>query len=200
MINRKKYDYAVIGAGLAGCVFAFEMSKRGKNVLVVEKRNHIGGNCYIEKQGEINVHKYGAHIFKTNDMELFYYVNSFVKLNNFINTPIAKYKGEIYNLPFNMNTFYQLFGVTSPEQAREAINKTRVVNDNPKNLEEHCLNVVGRVVYEKFIKGYTEKQWGRKCTELPVEVMRRIPIRYTFNNNYYNEQYQGCGDYTEMFE
>ena len=192
------FDYLVVGAGLAGCVFAHEASERGLKVLVIDKRNHIGGNCYVEEQNGIHVHKYGAHIFRTNMKGLFDYVSQFADFNNFINTPIARYKDEVYNLPFNMNTFTKLFGVVTPEEVKQKIDETRVVYNNPKNLEEHCLDVVGSVVYEKLIKGYTEKQWGKSCSELPVETMKRIPIRMTYNNNYYDARYQGVTNYTDM--
>lgn len=194
------YDYLVVGAGLAGCTFAYMAKQRGKNVLVIEKRNHIGGNCYVENVNGIHVHKYGAHIFRTNDKQIYDFVNSFTETKSFINTPIAVYKGETYNMPFNMNTFSKLFGVVTPDEAKQKIDETRIKYANPKNLEEHCLNKVGIVVYEKLIKEYTEKQWGMKCTELPIEIMKRIPLRFTYNNNYYNEKYQCVADYDLMFE
>lgn len=194
------FDYLVVGAGLAGCVFANEAKKKGKKVLVVEKRNHIGGNCYIEKQNRINVHKYGAHIFRTNNKDVYDYISSFIELNNFINTPIAVYKNEVYNLPFNMNTFSKMFGVYKPDEVLKEINKTKVMFEEPKNLEEHCLSTIGSVIYEKLIKGYTEKQWGVSCSELPIEIMKRIPMRMTYDNNYYDAKYQGVADYNVMFE
>lgn len=196
----KYFDYLVVGAGLAGCVFAYEATKRGKKVLVIDKRGHRGGNCYIENVDGIHVHKYGAHIFRTNDKEIFDYVSQFAELNNFINSPIAISGGNVYNLPFNMNTFHKLFGCVTPEEAMRSIERTKVACDNPKNLEEHCLATVGFVVYETLIKEYTEKQWGRKCSDLPVETMKRIPIRMTYDNNYYNAKYQGCFDYNVMFD
>lgn len=194
-----KYDYIVVGAGLAGCVFAYMASINGYEVLVIDKRDHIGGNCHIENVNGIHVHKYGAHIFKTNDKEVYEFVSKFVSLNNFINTPIAICGREAYNLPFNMNTFSKMFGVINPEDAIREINKSRVVNNNPKNLEEHCLNTVGKEIYEKLVKGYTEKQWGMKCTELSPYVMKRIQLRFTYDNNYYDALYQGVADYDIMF-
>lgn len=195
-----KYDYLIVGAGLYGAMFAHTATLQGKKCLVIEKNNHIGGYCYTENVHGIEVHKFGAHIFRTNSRKVWDFVNSICEFVPFVNSPLASYQGKIYNLPFNMNTFNQVFGVTTPTNAFKAIEKDRVKFDNPKNLEEYCLNTVGRTIYETFIKGYTEKQWGKKCTELPASIMKRIPIRYTFDNNYFNEKYQGipeCG-YTEF--
>ena len=170
--------------------------------LVIDRRPHIGGNCYTQNVEGINVHKYGAHIFRTDDKAIWDYMGSFCEFNNFVNSPVANYNGELYNLPFNMNTFHALWGVTSPAEARAAIEEQRVQCDNPANLEEHILNLVGRDIYEKLVKGYTEKQWGRPCSELPASIMRRIPLRFTFDNNYFNARYQGIpiGGYTSLFE
>ncbi len=199
-MTRPKYDYLIVGAGLYGAMFAHTATLQGNKCLVIEKNNHIGGYCYTENVHGIEVHKFGAHIFRTNSKKVWSFVNSICEFVPFVNSPLASYHGKIYNLPFNMNTFKHVFGVTTPADAFKAIEKDRVEFDNPKNLEEHCLNTAGRTIYETFIKGYTEKQWGKKCTELPASVMKRIPIRYTFNNNYFNEKYQGipeCG-YTEF--
>ncbi len=196
------YDILIVGAGLFGSVVAFEASKLGKKVLVVEKRDHIGGNCYTEKIENINVHKYGAHIFRTSDRSIWEYMQQFCMFNNFINSPIANYKGELYNLPFNMNTFYSLWQVKTPEEAKRMIDSQRVANEDPANLEEHVLNLVGRDIYEKLVKGYTEKQWGKCCRQLPQSIMRRIPLRFVYDNNYFNDLYQGIpmGGYTKIFE
>ena len=189
----KKVDYLIVGAGLFGCVFAHEMRKKGKSCLIIDKRPHIGGNVYCENIEDINVHKYGAHIFHTNDKKIWDYVNSFVEFNRYTNSPIASYKGELFNLPFNMNTFYQLWGVKTPEEAKAKIDEqVKELNiKQPKNLEEQALSLVGRDVYEKLIKGYTEKQWGRKATELPAFIIKRLPVRFTYDNNYFNDKYQG---------
>jgi UDP-galactopyranose mutase len=199
-----KYDYLIVGAGLFGSVFAYEATKRGKKCLVVEKRNHIGGNVFTENIEGINVHKYGAHIFHTNDKTIWDYVNQFAEFNRFTNSPIANYKGEIYNLPFNMNTFYQLWGVRTPEEAKKIIEKQRKESgiENPKNLEEQAISLVGKDIYEKLIKGYTEKQWGRPATSLPAFIIKRLPVRFIYDNNYFNDKYQGIpiGGYTKIIE
>lgn len=194
------YDYTIVGAGLFGSVVAYELGKRGKNVLVVEKKDHIGGTVYTEQRYGINVHNYGAHIFRTDDKEIWDYINQFAEFNNFINTPIARFNGRMFNLPLNMNTFAKLWNVCTPKEAKRKIEEQRVINDDPKNLEEYVLDKVGKDIYEIFIKGYTEKQWGKKCTELPPDIMKRIPIRFTYNNNYYDKRYQGVpiGGYTNI--
>ena len=200
----KQYDYIIVGSGLYGSTFAHELKKAGKSVLVLEKRNHIGGNIYTKKEDNIDVHVYGAHIFHTSDEEVWSYVNQFVKFNNFINSPLAYYKGKYYHLPFNMNTFKEMWGVTKPEEAKkiieEQIKKENI--KNPKNLEEQALSLVGRDIYEKLIKGYTEKQWGRKATELPAFIIKRLPLRFEYNNNYFNDKYQGIpiGGYTLLIQ
>lgn len=199
-----KYDYLIIGAGLFGSIFAYEATKRGKKCLVLEKRNHIGGNCYTENVEGINVHKYGAHIFHTSNKKVWDYVQQFVTFNRFTNSPVAVYKDELYSLPFNMLTFNQMWGVITPEQAQAKIQE-QIAQENitePKNLEEQAISLVGRDVYEKLIKGYTEKQWGRPCTELPPFIIKRLPVRYTYDNNYFNDIYQGIpiGGYTAIFE
>jgi UDP-galactopyranose mutase len=197
-----KYDYLIVGAGLFGAVFAHEMTKKNKKCLVIDKRNHLGGNVFCENIEGINVHKYGAHIFHTNDKKIWDYVNSFVEFNRYTNAPLANYKGDLFNLPFNMNTFYQLWKVKTPEEAKakiaEQISEFKI--KKPKNLEEQALSLVGRDIYEKFIKGYTEKQWGRKATELPAFIIKRIPIRFNFDNNYFNDKYQGIpiGGYNKL--
>jgi len=199
------YDYLIVGAGLFGSVFAHEATKRGKKCLVIDKRNHIGGNIYTENIESINVHKYGAHIFHTSNKEVWNYVNSFVEFNRYTNSPLANYQGKLYNLPFNMNTFYQLWGVESPEEAKKKIEEERAAYShiiNPKNLEEQALVLGGKDIYEKLIRGYTEKQWGRKATEIPAFIIRRLPFRFTFDNNYFNDTYQGIpiGGYTKLVE
>ncbi len=199
-----KYDYLIVGAGLFGSVFAHEANKRGYRCLVIDKRKHTGGNTYCEKVQGINVHSYGPHVFHTDNRDVWHYVNGFVPFNSFINTPLAKYRDEIYNLPFNMNTFHQLWGVTQPHEA-EAIIKGQIADAgiiNPSNLEEQAISMVGSDIYEKLIKGYTEKQWGRKANELPSFIIRRLPIRYRFDNNYYNDKYQGVpqGGYNLLIE
>lgn len=187
-----KYDYLVVGSGLFGAVFTNEALKKGKKCLVIDKRNHIGGNVYTEDRDGICIHKYGPHIFHTNDRKIWDYVNRFSPFNNFINTPIANYKGEVFNLPFNMNTFAKIFGISSPMEARAIINKEKSeISGEPKNLEEQAISLVGRTVYEKLIKGYTEKQWGKPCKDLPSFIIKRIPVRFTYNNNYFNDKYQG---------
>ena len=199
-----KYDYLIVGAGPFGAVFAYEAKKRGKRVLVIDKRSHTGGNMYCEKVEGINVHKYGAHIFHTSNKEVWDYVNQFCTFNNYINSPIANYKGDIYNLPFNMNTFNKLWGVVTPQEAKEKIeNQVKESNiTEPKNLEEQAISFVGKDIYEKLIKGYTEKQWGRRCTELPAFIIKRLPVRYTYDNNYFNDKYQGIpeGGYNVIFD
>nr|WP_295606051.1 UDP-galactopyranose mutase [uncultured Methanobrevibacter sp.] len=199
-----KYDYLIVGSGLFGSVFAYEMTKRGKKCLVIEKRGHIGGNVYTEKEYGINVHKYGAHIFHTDKKEIWDYVNQFAQFNRFTNSPVANYKGELYNLPFNMNTFYQMWGVKTPDEAKAMIEdqKKEAHIENPTNLEEQAISLVGRDIYEKLVKGYTEKQWGRDCTDLPSFIIKRLPVRFTFDNNYFNDSYQGIpiGGYTKIIE
>ena len=199
-----KYDYLIVGAGPFGAVFAHEAKKRGKRVLVIDKRSHTGGNMYCEKVEGINVHKYGAHIFHTSNKDVWDYVNQFCTFNNYINSPIANYKDEIYNLPFNMNTFNKLWGVVTPQEAKEKIeNQVKESNiTEPKNLEEQAISLVGKDIYEKLIKGYTEKQWGRRCTELPAFIIKRLPVRYTYDNNYFNDKYQGIpeGGYNVIFD
>lgn len=199
----KHYDYLVVGAGLFGAIFAYEANKRGKSVLVLERRNHIGGNIYCEEKDGIHIHTYGAHIFHTSDKEVWNYVNQFVEFNNFVNSPVANYKGEIYNLPFNMNTFARMWNIRMPGEAAEIIAKQRAeITGEPQNLEEQAISLVGRDVYEKLIKGYTEKQWGRDCTELPAFIIKRLPVRYTYDNNYFNDRYQGIpyGGYNGLIE
>lgn len=197
-----QYDVLLVGAGLFNAVMAREAREKGLSVLVLERRDHIGGNCYTQNIEGINVHKYGAHIFRTSNKSIWHYMEQFCEFNNFINSPIANYKGELYNLPFNMNTFHELWGVVSPEEAKAAINASRVPNDSPNNLEEHILNLAGRDIYEKLVKGYTEKQWGKKCCDLPSSIMRRIPLRFIYDNNYFNDPMQGIpkDGYTVMFE
>ncbi|WP_024870924.1 UDP-galactopyranose mutase [Tolumonas lignilytica] len=199
-----KYDYLIVGAGLFGAVSAHELNKMGKKVLVIEKREHIGGNVYTENYNGIQVHKYGAHIFHTNDKEIWDYVNSFVEFNRFTNSPLANYLGRLYNLPFNMNTFYQLWGTKTPSEAAAKIAEQRKEMDGkePQNLEEQAISLVGRDIYEALIKGYTEKQWGRKATELPAFIIRRLPVRFTYDNNYFSDKYQGVpiGGYTKLVE
>ncbi len=199
-----QYDYLIVGSGLFGAVFAHEAKKKGKKCLVIDKRNHQGGNVYCEQVEGINVHKYGAHIFHTNDKEIWDYVNQFVEFNRYTNSPIAFYKDEVYNLPFNMNTFQQLWGVRTPEEAQNKIEeqvKASGIKD-PKNLEEQAISLVGIDIYEKLIKGYTEKQWGRKATELPAFIIKRLPVRFTYDNNYFNDKYQGIpiGGYNKLIE
>lgn len=199
----KKYDYLIVGCGLFGAVFACEARKKGKSVLFVEKRSHIGGNIYCESQEDILVHKYGAHIFHTSNKRVWEYVNQFVEFNNFINSPIANYKGEIYNMPFNMNTFSKMFNISTPEEARAIIEEQRAeIQGEPQNLEEQAISLVGREIYTKLIKGYTEKQWGRDCKDLPPFIIKRLPVRYTYDNNYFNDRYQGIPEegYTVLIE
>lgn len=198
------YDYIIVGAGFFGAVCAHELTKKGKRVLVIEKRDHIAGNAYTEDCEGINVHKYGAHIFHTNDQEIWDYVNQFSEFNNFINSPMANYKGKLYNLPFNMNTFYQLWGVKTPAEAKAIINdqKGNVLGNEVSNLEEKAISLVGNDIYKILIKGYTEKQWGRSALDLPSFIINRLPVRFTFNNNYFSDRYQGIpvGGYTKLIE
>ncbi len=199
----KKYDYVIVGAGLYGAVFAHEAASKGKTVLVLEKRSHIGGNVYTEKVEGISVHKYGAHIFHTNNKEVWDYVNQFATFNRYTNSPVANYKGDLYSLPFNMYTFNKMWGVVTPEQAEAKIaEQKQEIQGEPKNLEEQAIALVGRDIYEKLVKGYTEKQWGRDCRELPSFIIKRLPVRYTFDNNYFNALYQGIpvGGYTKLVE
>lgn len=198
------YDFLIVGAGLYGATFAYEATKRGKKVLVIDKREHIGGNIYCENIEKINVHKYGAHIFHTSDKEIWNYVNNLVEFNRYTNQPIANYNGEIYNLPFNMNTFNKLWGCITPEDAKKKIEeqKQNAKITDPKNLEEQAISLVGTDIYEKLIKGYTEKQWGRSAKELPSFIIRRLPVRFSYDNNYFNDLYQGIpiGGYNKIIE
>ena len=198
------YQYLVVGAGLYGAVFAHEMEKRGKDCLVIEKRDHIAGNIYTKEVNGIQVHEYGAHIFHTSDKEVWNYVNQFAEFNHYINCPVARYKDELYNLPFNMNTFAKMWNIKTPKEAREHID-AQIADlhiTEPKNLEEQALSLVGRDIYEKLVKGYTEKQWGRDCKELPSFIIKRLPVRFVFDNNYFNDLYQGIpkGGYTQIVE
>lgn len=196
-----KYDYLVVGSGLYGAIFAHEAKKHGKTVLVVEKRSNIAGNIYTENIEGINVHKYGAHIFHTNNKEVWKYITQFAEFNRFTNSPVANYKGELYSMPFNMYTFNKMWGVVTPEEAQEKISEQRKeIVGTPKNLEEQAISLVGRDVYEKLVKGYTEKQWGRECVDLPAFIIKRLPVRFTFDNNYFNALYQGIpiGGYTKL--
>ena len=199
-----QYDYLIVGAGLFGAVFAHEAKAAGKTCLVVDKRDHIAGNIYTEEVEGINVHRYGAHIFHTNNKEVWDYVNRFAVFNRYTNSPVANYHGEIYNMPFNMNTFNKMWGVVTPAEAHAKIEEQRAAHftPEPKNLEEQAINLVGTDIYEKLVKGYTEKQWGRPCTELPAFIIRRLPVRFTYDNNYFNALYQGIpnGGYTKMVE
>lgn len=199
-----KYDYLIVGAGLFGTVFAHEAVKAGKTCLVIDRRNHIAGNIYCENVEGINVHKYGAHIFHTSSKEVWNYINQFAEFNNYINSPVAVYKDELYNLPFNMNTFSKLWGVKTPAEAKAKIDEQRAELNitEPKNLEEQALSLAGKDVYEKLIKGYTEKQWGRPCTELPAFIIKRLPFRFMYDNNYFNDRFQGIpmGGYTKIVE
>lgn len=198
------YDFVIVGSGLFGSVCAYELNKLGKKVLILEKRNHIGGNVYTEDNKGIQVHKYGAHIFHTNDKSIWDYVNSFVPFNRFTNSPLANYQDKLFNLPFNMNTFYQLWGTKTPEEAKSKILEQRKEMDGiePSNLEEQAISLVGRDIYEKLIKGYTEKQWGRNCRDLPSFIIKRLPVRFTYDNNYFSDNYQGVpiGGYTKLIE
>lgn len=199
----KNYDYLVVGSGLYGAIFAYEANKKGKSVLVVDKRPNIAGNVYTEKQEGINVHMYGAHIFHTNNKKVWNYITQFAEFNRFTNSPVANYKGELYSMPFNMYTFNKMWGVVTPEEAAAKIEEQkREITGDPKNLEEQAISLVGRDIYEKLVKGYTEKQWGRNCKELPAFIIKRLPVRLTFDNNYFNALYQGIpiGGYTKMIE
>lgn len=200
----ENYDYLIVGAGLFGSVTACMLARQGKKCLVIDKRPHIGGNAYTENIEGINVHKYGAHIFHTADKEVWDFVNSFVEFNRYTNAPIANYKGRLYNLPFNMNTFYQMWGVTTPQQAQAKIAEQRSEAgiSNPRNLEEQAIALIGKDIYYTLIKEYTEKQWGRKATDLPAFIIKRLPVRFTYDNNYFNDPYQGIpiGGYTRLFE
>ena len=199
------YDYLIVGSGLYGSICAYELNKKGYKVLVLEKRNHIGGNIYTENICNINVHKYGAHIFHTSNKDVWNYINQFAEFNNYINSPVARYKDELYNLPFNMNTFTKLWpDVFTPSEAKAKIEEERKdsYKENPSNLEEQAINLVGKTIYEKLVKGYTAKQWGKKCNELPAFIIKRLPVRFTFDNNYFNDRYQGIpsGGYTKIIE
>jgi UDP-galactopyranose mutase len=199
-----KYDYLIVGAGLFGAVFAYEMNRTGKSCLVIDKRSAIGGNIYTKDCGGIPVHMYGAHIFHTSDKEIWEYVNQFASFNQFVNSPIAFYKGELYNLPFNMNTFSKMWNIRTPAEAKDMISRQRAACavGEPKNLEEQALSLVGKDVYEKLIKGYTEKQWGRDCKDLPAFILKRVPLRFIYDNNYFSDRYQGIpeGGYTQIAE
>ena len=206
-----EYDYLIVGAGLFGSMFAYQAKRKGKKCLVIDKRPQLGGNLYCENKEGINIHKYGAHIFHTNSKRVWNFVNSLVEFNRYTNSPVANYQGKLYNLPFNMNTFYQMWGVTTPEEAEkkleeqrfEAIEKMQTEGiQEPRNLEEQALSLIGKDIYERLIKGYTEKQWGRKCTDLPTFIIKRLPIRLIFDNNYFNDGYQGIpkGGYNKLIE
>lgn len=202
MVLKMKYDYLIVGAGLYGAVFAHQATKRGKKCLVIDKRDHIAGNIYTYECEGINVHQYGAHIFHTNNKQVWEYVNQFAEFNRYTNSPVANYKGEIYNMPFNMNTFNKMWGVITPAQAKAKIEQQRAEAGitEPKNLEEQAISLVGTDIYEKLVKGYTGKQWGRPCTDLPAFIIKRLPVRFTYDNNYFNALYQGIpiGGYTQM--
>lgn len=199
-----KFDFLIVGAGLFGATAAHVLTRRGKRCLVIDKRPHIGGNVYTENVNGVNVHKYGAHIFHTSNKDVWDFVNSFIEFNRYTNSPVANYKGKLYNLPFNMNTFYQMWGVITPEQAAAKIEEQRRESGiiNPRNLEEQAISLIGKDIYYTLIKDYTEKQWGRKATELPAFIIRRLPVRFTFDNNYFNDKYQGIpiGGYTKLVE
>ena len=195
------YDYLIVGAGLFGAVFAQQAKEKGKSVLVIDKRSHIAGNVYTEKQENIHVHKYGAHIFHTNEKKVWDYITRFATFNRFTNSPVANYKGELFSLPFSMYTFNKMWGVVTPDEARAKIDEQKKeIKGEPRNLEEQAISLVGRDIYEKLVKGYTEKQWGRSCTDLPAFIIKRLPVRYTFDNNYFNAIYQGIpiGGYTKL--
>lgn len=198
------YDYLIVGTGLFGSIFAYEANKRGKKCLIIDKRSHIGGNIYTEEVEGINVHKYGAHIFHTSDKMIWDYIQQFADFNRYTNSPIAIYKDEVYNMPFNMNTFSRLWNIKTPKEAKEIIEKQKEESGitEPKNLEEQAISMVGKDIYEKLVKGYTGKQWGRPCTELPSFIIKRLPVRFTYDNNYFNDLYQGIpiGGYTKIIE
>lgn len=198
----KQYDYVIVGSGLFGSICAYELKNAGKKVLLIEKRNHIGGNCHTETKDDINIHTYGPHIFHTSNPKIWNYMQQFTSFNNFSTRPIAYYKGETYSLPFNMWTFNKMWGVTTPEEAKKTIAEQTVDIENPKNLEEQALKTVGKDIYEKLIKGYVQKQWRKPCDELPASIIKRLPIRFTYDNNYYFDNYQGIpiGGYTRIFE
>lgn len=199
-----KYDYLVVGAGLFGAIFAYEANKAGRKVLVIDRRPHVGGNIFTEEVEGIQVHKYGAHIFHTSDKEVWNYIQQFAEFNRYTNCPVARYKDEMYNLPFNMNTFSKMWGIKTPEEAKEIIDRQikEAGIKEPANLEEQAISLVGRDIYEKLIKGYTEKQWGKRASELPSFIIRRLPVRFVYDNNYFNDQYQGIpiGGYTQIIE
>lgn len=200
----KKNDYLIVGTGLFGAVCADLLKKKGYSVMMIDKRSHIGGNVYTESVHGINVHKYGAHIFHTSNKKVWNYVNGFVEFNRYTNSPVASYKGKLYNLPFNMNTFYQMWGVKTPAEAKAKIEEQKALYhiEEPKNLEEQAISLIGKDIYEALIKGYTQKQWGRACTDLPAFIIKRLPVRFTFDNNYFNDKYQGIpeGGYTALIE
>lgn len=207
----KEYDYLIVGSGLFGATFAYKAKQAGKKCLVIDKRQHRGGNVYCEETEGINVHKYGAHIFHTSNREVWDFVNSIVEFNRYTNSPVANYKGKLYNLPFNMNTFYQMWGVITPQQAKEKIEEQKAAAveamkkagiTEPRNLEEQAISLIGTDIYEALIKGYTEKQWGRKCTELPAFIIKRLPVRFVYDNNYFNDKYQGIpvGGYNKLID
>lgn len=204
----ERFDYLIVGSGLFGATFAYRAKQKGKKCLVIDKRSHLGGNVYCENIEGINVHKYGAHIFHTSNKEVWDFVNSIVEFNRYTNSPVANYKGKLYNLPFNMNTFYQMWGVTTPEEAQDKIEEQKAEavasldGREPQNLEEQALTLVGKDIFEKLIKEYTEKQWGRKCTELPAFIIKRLPVRLVFDNNYFNDKYQGIpvGGYNQLID
>lgn len=207
----KEYDYLIVGSGLFGATFAYKAKQAGKKCLVIDKRNHKGGNVYCENIEGINVHKYGAHIFHTSNKKVWNFVNSIVEFNRYTNSPVANYKGKLYNLPFNMNTFYQMWGVVTPQQAKEKIEEQKATAvesmqqagiTEPRNLEEQAISLIGTDIYKTLIKGYTEKQWGRKCTELPAFIIKRLPVRFVYDNNYFNDKYQGIpiGGYNKLIE
>lgn len=196
------YDYLIVGAGFYGSICAYELNKKGYNVCVIDKRNHIGGNCYTEKRNDINLHIYGPHIFHTSNKDVWLWVNQFVEFNNFILSPVANYKGDVYSLPFNMWTFSKLWEITTPEEAKDMIERQSKHIDEPKNLEEQAIKLVGKEIYNKLIKGYTTKQWKKDPTLLPKEIIKRLPVRFTYDNNYFDDRYQGIpiGGYTQIFE
>ena len=210
-LTEQKYDYLIVGSGLSGSVFANEATNKGKKCLVIDKRQHIGGNVYCENIEGINVHKYGAHIFHTSNKVVWDFVNSIVEFNRYTNSPVANYKGKLYNLPFNMNTFYQMWGIITPQQAKDRIEQQKAAAvekmkkagiSEPRNLEEQAISLIGTDIYETLIKGYTEKQWGRKCTELPAFIIKRLPVRFVYDNNYFNDKYQGIpiGGYNKLID